>query len=227
MDRKKIQDEQVVERYLAGKLSPEDEQAFKEAYLADPALLEEVKLAERLREGLRGLPDSERRPNPALRPRWLAVAGSPRYGIAATLVAAAALLASGVLYFQSSGPGARGAATLAGASRTRVLPLVSVRGAGNPNTISAPAADEWTVLLLDAGLADYDRYRAVLGRAGGEEILRLDDLTPSFEGMVALGLPGRLLTPGSYEIRLEGGKRDWPAGRALDELSRTSLTVTQ
>jgi hypothetical protein len=44
--------------------------------------------------------------------------------------------------------------------------------------------------------------------------------------MVALGLPGRLLPPGDYEVRLEGGKRDWPAARELDELSRTPLTVT-
>ena len=31
--------------------------------------------------------------------------------------------------------------------------------------------------------------------------------------------------PGRYEVRLEGARRDWPAGRAPDELSRTQLTV--
>jgi hypothetical protein len=223
MDRKKIQDEQIVERYLAGKLALAEEQAFEEAYLADPGLLEEVKLAERLREGLADLPDPQRAALPAQRPRWLDVAGSPRYGIAASLVAAAALLASAVLYFQGSGLGA--ATGVGGANPMRVVPLVSVRGAGDANAIAAPKSDEWTVLLLDPGFADYDRYRAVLVR-GGEEVLRVDGLSPTYENMLAVGLPARVLEPGRYEIRLEGGKRDWPTNRALDEVSRTTLTVT-
>lgn len=233
MDRQHIRDAQVIERYLQGKLSAAEEQAFEEAYLADPALLEEVQLAERLREGLKDLPVKDRADRPQSRARWLQIAASPRYGIAASLVAAAALLSTGVLFVQSGGFEAAG--PFAGASHTRVLPLVSVRGGGNANVVAAPERDEWTVLLLDTGFSDYDRYRAVLvrgatgdalGGAGGEELLRLDDMTPTYEGMVALGLPGRLLPPGDYEIRLQGGKRDWPAARELDELSRTPLTVT-
>jgi hypothetical protein len=227
MDRQHIHDTQVIERYLQGKLSAADEEAFEEAYMADPALLGELKLAERLREGFRGLPEEDRALRSPPRARWLEIASSPRYGIAASLVAAAALLSSGVMYLQDSGFGALGAGQFASASNTRVLPLVTVRGAGNPNSIAAPSADEWTVLLLDTGLGEYDRYRAVLTRAGGgEELLRLDGMTPTYEGMVALGFPGRLLPPGDYEIRLDGGKSDWPAARALDELSRTPLTVT-
>jgi hypothetical protein len=227
MDRQYIHDTQVIERYLQGKLSPADEDAFEEAYMRDPELLGELQLAERLREGFKGLPEEDRALRTPPPSRWLELASSPRYGIAASLVAAAALLSSGVLYLQDSGFGTRGAGQFAGASNTRVLPLVTVRGAGNPNSIAAPSADEWTVLLLDTGLGDYDRYRAVLMRAGsGEELLRLDGMTPTYEGMVALGFPGRLLPPGDYEIRLDGGKSDWPTARELDELSRTPLTVT-
>jgi hypothetical protein len=223
MDRQHIYDAHVIERYLQGKLSAADEQAFEEAYLADPALLEEVQLAERLRDGLRDQPPEEQRTSRLQpRPRWLEIAGSPRYGIAASLVAAAALLSSGVLYLENAGDAAFPAA---GASRTRVLPLISIRGdaAASPNVIAA--TDEWTVLLLDTGFADYDRYRAVLVH-DGEEVLRLDDMTPTYEGMVALGLPGRLLPPGAYEIQLAGRRSDWPAAREPDELSRTPLTVT-
>jgi hypothetical protein len=226
MDRQYIRDEQVIERYLKGKLSAADEQAFEEAYLADPSLLEEVQLAERLRDGLKDQPPQQ---EPALRvqprPRWLEIAGSPRYGIAASLVAAAALLSSGVLFVQNQAPdGGRPGSFRA--SNARVLPLVATRGAGSANVVSAPAADEWTVLMLDTGLGDYDRYRAVLVRSGSdEELLRLDDMTPTYEGMVALVLPGSSLPPGDYEVRLAGARRDWPAERELDELSRTPLTV--
>jgi hypothetical protein len=223
MDRQDIHDGQLVERYLQGTLSAADEEAFEEAYLADPSLLEEVQLAERLRDGLRDQPAEDRTARPRARPRWLEIAGSPSYGIAASLVAAAALLSSGVLYLQDAGFGGPGYAG-GGAAPTRVLPLVSVRGAGSPNIIAA--TDEWTVLLLDTGFADYDRYRAVVVR-DDEELLRLEDMKPTYQGMVALGVPGRLLPPGAYEIRLAGGRSDWPAGREFDELTRTPLTVTQ
>lgn len=226
MERQYIRENQVIERYLQGKLSAADEEAFEEAYMTDPELLGEVQLAERLREGFNSLPAEQRAATAAPRSGWLELAGSPRYGIAASLVAAAALVTSGALYFEQQGMSA-GGMSFASASSPRIVPLLTVRGASNPNTIVAPAADELTVLLVDTGLGSYDSYRAVLTRVGGkEELLRLDGLTPTYEGMVALGLPGRVLTAGNYELRLEGAKATSPAGAALDELSRTLLTVT-
>ena len=38
MDRQYIRDTQVIERYLQGRLTAAEEQAFEEAYLADPEL---------------------------------------------------------------------------------------------------------------------------------------------------------------------------------------------
>lgn len=229
MDRQHIREGQIVERYLQGKLSAAEEQAFEEAYLGDADLLAELEAAERLRDGLKDLHEVERGARPPPRARWLELAGSPRYGIAASVVAAAALVASGMLFVQNRGLESAVTAPLAAASNMRLLPLVSVRGAGDANVIGAPASDEWAVLLLDPGFADYDRYRAVLVRVDGaaeQEILRLDGMTPTYEQQLALGLPGRVLAPGAYEVRLAGGRRDWPAGRALDELGRTRLTVT-
>ena len=227
MDRQYIRDAAVIERYLHGRLTPQEEEAFEEAYLADPALLEEIQLAEKLRDGLRELPQSEHGAAPARRPRWLELTGSPRYGLAASLLAGLAVLASASLYLENqtlkSGAGAPAAA-----GNVRLLPLVAVRGAGDPNVNAAPRGEETTVLLLDAGFTDYDRYRAMLVRrngAAGTELLRVDDLVPSYEGLLALGVPARLLEAGSYEVRLEGGRRDWPAERGLDELSRTPFTV--
>jgi len=224
MDRQHIRDAQVIERYLKGTLSAGEEQAFEEAYLADPALLEELEVAERLRAGLKDLnagDAAERAPPP--RASWLTLASSPRYGIAASFVAVAALASATVLYVQNQG--LRAGSGFVAATQTRLLPLVSVRGAGSPNEIAAPAPGEWTVLLLDAGFGDYDAYRAVLARRDGAEVLRLDGLTPTYEGLLALGVPGDLLRPGEYEIQLSGGRRDWPATQELDELSRTPLTV--
>ena len=228
MDRQYIRDAAVIERYLHGRLTPQEEEAFEEAYLADPALLEELELAEKLRDGLRELPQSEHGAAPARRPRWLELTGSPRYGLAASLLAGLAVLASASLYLENQTLKGGAGAPPAAAGNMRLLPLVAVRGAGDANVIAAPRGDETTVLLLDAGFTDYDRYRAVLVRRSGgasTELLRVDDLVPTYEGRLALGVPARMLAAGDYEVRLEGGRRDWPAERGLDELSRTPLTV--
>jgi len=228
MDRQHIREHQVTERYLNGTLSPAEEKAFEVAYLADPELQEELDLAESMRAAFKDFgasPSVERAaPKPA---RWLGFVSSPRYALAASLVAAAALVSTTALYVQNQG--LRGAAgqTFAAAGQTRLLPLVSVRGAANPNEIAAPAPDELTVLLLDPGFGDYDVYRAVLTRRDGQEVLRRDGLISSYEELLALAVPGAILSPGTYEIRLSGGRRDWPATRELDELSRTPLTVVQ
>jgi hypothetical protein len=226
MDRQYIRDAQVIERYLQGKLSGAEEEAFEEAYLADSELLAELKAADRLREGLQDFYATERPPQAAPRSGWRELVASTRYGIAASLVAAAALTSSGLLYMQNRGLEGGSESQLVAASNMRLLPLVSVRGANDANVIAAPAAEEWVVLLLDAGFTDYDHYRAtVVRRDADETLLRVDEMTPTYEGLLALGMPGRALAPGDYEVRLEGGRRDWPADRALDELTRTPLTV--
>ncbi len=189
MDRQHIRDTLVIERYLQGNLSAAEEERFEAAYLADPELLAELKLAERLREGFKDLPLEARAPAAAPRARWFDFATSPRYGLAASLVAAVALFTSGVLYLQ--GPGG-GPGSFTAASRTRVVPLVAVRGGGNPNTVAAPAADEWTVFTVDTGLGDYDRYRVALVRADGGEVVSFAGMTPSADGTVALGVSGQL-----------------------------------
>jgi hypothetical protein len=221
MDRQHVRDTLVIERYLQGKLSAAEEEQFEEAYLADPELLAELKLAERLREGFKDLPLDTRAPVPARHARWLDFAASPRYGIAASLVAVAALFGSGMLFLQG-----QGGEPLTAASRTRVVPLVAVRGGGNPNTIATPAANEWTVFTVDTGAGDYARYRVTLVRADGREVAGFDGLTPSGDGTVALGFQGNALSPGDYEIRLAGRRLDWPADRADDDLTRIRLTIT-
>jgi hypothetical protein len=222
MDRQYIRDHGIVERYLRGALSESEEAAFEEAYLGDPELLEEVALTERLRDGLRGSGAAE---GPARRgaPPWWS---TPRYALAASVVAALALLTAGALYVENRGLRLSLAPS---AATTRLLPMVAVRGGGRVNVIEGGTDAEWTVLLLDPGFAVYDSYRATLVRSGAAErvpVHRLDDLVPTYEGLLAFGVPGGLLEEGEYEIILEGKKQEWPADHALDELGRLPLTVT-
>ena len=218
MDRQYISDNQVIERYLQGRLTADEENAFEEAYVCDPALFRELEAAALLRRGLE-LHDTDR--SGEQRPR--ATARAPRYALAASLVAGIALASSAYLFVQNRAR--RGEAVVA-AAPARVVPLLAVRG-GNPNRIDATVSNDWTVLLVDPGFP-YDRYSATLvRRAGAEtvELLSVDGLTPSYEGQLAVVVPSRLLTPGEYDVVLTARMRDWPEQRAPDDLGRTALIV--
>jgi hypothetical protein len=231
MDRNAIEDRQVMERYLQGKLTADEEQAFEESYLANPDMLDDLILTEKLQQGLKDVDSHGRvgRGSGRIQPRqpvWLRALSSPRYAAAATVLLGVSLLFSVSLLVQNENQ--RPGIGLAGdPAVTRLLPLVAVRG-NRANVVAAPAADEWTVFLLDAGFNDFEDYRATLTRRGPdttEQIWQFDGLSPTYDGTLALGLPGRVLTPGEYEIALEGKMRDWPAERGFELITRTPLNV--
>jgi hypothetical protein len=224
MDRQYIRDNQVIERYLQGRLTADEETAFEEAYMGDPDLFQELKAAELLRRGLE-LHDADRageqRPRAAARG-----AAAPRYALAASLLAGVALASSAYLFVENRT--LRGETIAASAAPARVVPLLAVRG-GDANRLEATASSDWTVLLLDPGFTPYDRYGATVVRRGADdaaELFRVDGLAPSYEGQLAVVVPSRLLAPGEYDVVLTGRMRDWPEQRASDDLGRTTLTVT-
>jgi hypothetical protein len=221
MDRQYIREHAVIERYLAGALTADEEQAFEEAYLGDSELLDELQAAERLRAGVRELDGAGRLERAPSRPQWQRWLASPRYAAAASVLLAVSLGFSTLLYRENRE--LRDGGMFAS---TRFVSLESVRGA-NEATIREPEDDEFVVLLLDSGVTAYDTYRAVLTRrlgASSEDVWSGADLTPQLGGSVPIGLPGRILRPGDYEARLEGRMNDWPVDR-FEAISRTPLTV--
>ncbi len=52
MDRKQIEDEHIVARYLADQLSPAEAEAFEAYYTQHPSMVREIEYALRLKEGL-------------------------------------------------------------------------------------------------------------------------------------------------------------------------------
>ena len=222
MDRQYIRDNGVIDRYLKGALTADEEQAFEEAYLGDTELLEQIETAERLRDGVKGLGtvgSFERS-----RWRWQQMFTSPRYAMAATVLLAVSLGFSTSLYNENR-------SLRDGASQTplitRFVALESVRGT-NVTELAAPEQDELIMLMLDAGVVAYDTYRAVITRRDGEQSQQIwsrADLSPELnETTVAVGLQGPLLRPGTYEAKLDGRMNDWPAER-FEQISLMELTV--
>src|SRR5688572_16744094 len=141
MDRQYIRDNGVIERYLSGALTADEEQAFEEAYLGNAELLEEIEAAERLRDGMKGLDsagDLQRS-----RPRWQQAFASPRYAMAASLLLAVSLGFSTVLYNENRNLRGGVAST---PMITRFVALEAVRG-GNARSVAAPDEDELITLM--------------------------------------------------------------------------------
>lgn len=222
MDRQYIRDNGVIERYLSGALTADEEQAFEEAYLGNAELLEEIEAAERLRDGMKGLDsagDLQRS-----RPRWQQAFASPRYAMAASLLLAVSLGFSTVLYNENRNLRGGVAST---PMITRFVALEAVRG-GNARSVAAPDEDELITLMLDAGTVAYDTYRAVITRRDGEQseqIWSRADLTSELNGTtIPVTLQGRVLRPGTYEAKVDGRMNDWPAER-FEQVTLTRLEV--
>ena len=226
MDRQYIRDHQVIERYLSGVLTADEEQAFEEAYLGDQDLLDQVQAAEWLRDGLKALDSAgglERLRAPARWRHWLR---SPQYAAAASVLLAVSLGFSAMLYRDNVD--LRESSSSQTSERTRLVRLEVTRGGGGGLEIPAPDLDQRTVLQLDAGAVAYDTYRGTVERRDGdrsETIWTRSDLEAEPDGeTVLIGVPGRDLQPGDYEARLEGRMSDWPSGR-FEEIARLQLRI--
>jgi hypothetical protein len=100
MDRAHIEHNHVAPRYLAGSLSDEEAQEFERAFLADPSLVDDLELTAQLRAGLAELDRRGELVRDDKRRRALRTILTP-YGLAASLIAAVALAASGYLYHEN------------------------------------------------------------------------------------------------------------------------------
>lgn len=222
MDREYIRDNQLIERYLRGRLTAEEEARFEEAYLADPELLDEVKLVERLEQGMKAAAAAGRAAGgPSTGKSGL---GSGVYAAAASVLLAISLAFSAVLYRENLSL-RRADAGIAGAAGAPLIPLFATRG--GPVTMPAPDAADFRTFLLDPAPAEFDEYAVAVSRVSPgapEPVARVEGLEPSYEELVSVLLPGRLLTPGSYELALEGRMRDWPPER-YEQVSRIRLDV--
>jgi hypothetical protein len=87
MDHQAIDAGNIAERYVTGRLPPEEAARFEEHYLDCPSCCARVEAAERLQRGLRRLAEEAAAGVPAFH-RW----SSPRLGLAAAALLAVALL---------------------------------------------------------------------------------------------------------------------------------------
>lgn len=217
MDHAEIERDDVVERYVSGRLEPEELARFEEHYLGCAACCDAVEGAELLREGLTEMAAEEAAQVVArgLLARVLVRARGP---LGAALVLALALLPAGLAWRDNR----RLATDLAAAVRTLaeerrprvntpILTLATRRGEDAVRQISLGSEPEWLVLAVELSEPVAGRYRATLSTrppspAGEPEgaaesvIWQSSELVPSYQGVLTLSFHSSLLVPGDYRL---------------------------
>jgi hypothetical protein len=217
MDRDFIARNQVVERYLSGRLPLKGATDFERFCAENPQILDEIGLPERVNAGLRLL-EASGKPEPwqeAARPVWQKVQ------VTLGLAAAVALFAL-TLAFVSLGSASKShriaelqkesaERALDPATSTRVIRLVPSRdGASNSPAItiggiggSAQLAD----IRIDESRSPYHAFRVTIDRIDQGRVAILGDLAKDSNGHLRIALNSSALGPGNYQLTLEG--LDW------------------
>lgn len=231
MEHPRIDDERVVDRYLAGRLLPEDETRFEEHLFVCGDCLEQVEAGEELRRGLRAVAAEDAAHAAAFQQRARAVVkrqateGLATLGLVAwlrsrspaaraglgALALVFALLPAVVLWQQvelgrlrDAGPKIATGGLAAPAADFQVVSLGVVRDAGVDAVAIRPDPEKDAVLLsLELPPGTAPRYRVTLRDAAGEAIWTGDELEPNLYDTLFVALPSSYLAPGSYRIEVE------------------------
>lgn len=203
MDRSYIDMHLLVDRYVQGSLVGRELEEFEERLVWDQALVDETKLAEILREGLKQSASDDQysitRGGSRVSGWFSELISVPTYAAAASFILAT-VATTGLLLGPLS-PDQD--ISIANSLPIEIVPLVTTRSESLPSvTIDENTR---TVLLIDV-LGTYDTYRVSFfgDEPDVDTLFKQDGLKPTYLGTLAIGLPGDLSTPGRYLLRVEG-----------------------
>ncbi len=221
MNHAEIEEHQVVDRYLLGKLPEADAGRFEEHYLGCQQCLDELELAERMQGAARTAASEDVSRLAATRGlavfAWLARRG-PFVQLAT--MAALMLLPTAVLLRQvpkhppekgSPAPvpglpeGFPGTEPFAPQAGTPIIPLRPQRGgpgeAAPSLQLELPPEPRWLVFSVELAPPLEAAYRVVLRRAGEEEeVWRAEDLEPDFSGLLNVSFHSSFFAAGDYQL---------------------------
>ncbi len=216
MEHPRIDHDQVVDRYLVGRLTSEDEAAFEEHLFECAECLEKVQWGEELRRGLRTVAaeDAARATVSLGLMAWLRGRQPMQLAGIAGLALAVVLLPAVVVWQQAElgrmqttieQIANRGAGLVEPTGALLVVSLGVVRDGGGEVAEIRPDPEKEAVLLsLELQAVEASRYRVTLRDTGGEILWTGDGLEPNLYDTLLVALPSSYLTTGSYLIKVEG-----------------------
>ncbi|MCB1055803.1 MAG: zf-HC2 domain-containing protein [Acidobacteria bacterium] len=221
MDHPQIENERILDRYLVGQLSDEEEALFEEHLFACAECLEAVRWGEELRQGLRAVAteDAAKAAVAVGFWAWLRQRSSAQWagalGFGITVVALGVVLVSTVLRQRAEIDHLRAAASAppveapsgpsfdAPLGGLAVVALGTVRDAGGEPTEIRLDLDRKALLLsLELPTSTAERYQVTLSDAAGKVRWRGDDLEPTPYDTIPVVLPVSFLEPGEYQVEV-------------------------
>lgn len=211
MDRDFIVRNQIIERYIGGRLPLKGAQEFERYCAANPDIIEELGLADRVHAGLRLL-DASRvalpwEPKPR---RWWE---HPALLVASLVLVVAALVGTSIM---ASRVVQREATiqdlqvqlrdrTIDAATSTRSIRIDPSRTApSRRNAVVIGARGEMADLKIDMSWSKFTAFRVTIDRIDQGRVAVLHNLLRDSNGDLHIGLNSTALGPGSYQFEIEG-----------------------
>jgi hypothetical protein len=210
MDREFIIKNQIVERYLAGRLPPKGVTDFEKLIRSRPQLIEELGLADKVNAGLRLLDAAGIAEPWAEKPKkiW----EKPPFAFAAAALACIAIIGCGVLALHLSARDKTVAKLqqenhdrpVAPSTRKRTI-LVGTSRNGPPAQPSLTInSGEFAELKTDLSWTRYAMFRVSIDRVDQGRVAVIDGLTKDSNGHVRMSFNAGAFGPGDYMVQFEG-----------------------
>jgi hypothetical protein len=212
MDRDFIARNQIVERYLSGKLPIKGATDFERFCHDHPEMLDEIGLPDRVNAGVRlleasGMPEpwQEAPKKPWEKPQLAAVlaAAVVVLGIALAIVASSSSAKSATIEKLSKQANDQ---PLEPATSTRTIRLLPSRsGATNsPAVVIGGPTAQLADLKIDMSRSAFRAFRVTIDRVDQGRVGILHNLTKDSNGHLRLALNSTALGPGDYQLTIEG-----------------------
>ena len=214
-----IEQNQIIDRYLLGKLSEQQADELEMLCLHDQKVLAQLELSEKMLAGFRYadaqnmLEDNHAAPaaeiTAQLRPhRNIGSAAAVRqlpvwhYATAASFIISICLVSALAVFSQRDLP----ASAYAPQINTPIFELTQTRSAATEPDyiIRISAQPEWMVLSMDLAQTNHAHYRATLLDQTSTVVWQSDGLEPNYQGSLTLSLNSAQLVEGNYIVKIEG-----------------------
>jgi hypothetical protein len=210
MDREFIIKNQIVERYLAGRLPPKGVTDFERLIRSRPELIEELGLADRVHAGLRLLDAAGVAEPWAEKPKkfW----ESSSFSLATAGLAIVALIACAVLALQLASRNStitrlkaeNHERPVAPSTHKRTIIVNTVRNGAPSSAQLTINQAEFAELKLDLSWTKFTLFKVQIERIGQGRIGIFDGLLKDSNGHVRIALNSGALGPGDYLVSIDG-----------------------
>jgi hypothetical protein len=244
MEHPRIDEERILDRYLAGRLDPQEEALFEEHLFECGECLEGAQAGEQLRRGLQQVAAEDAVPMPVAPGALAWLRGRSPTHLASLLVLALWIVGMPVLVLRQQaelgrleGENARliseGAETPSAGGRALVEPLANLavvslgvsRDAGDAVEIRPNPESDALLLSLELPVVEAAEYRVFIHDTAGETLWSSGELVPTLYDTLLVALPPSFLPPGEYRIevrRAPAGSSESAGGMTFRVLAPTS-----